>query len=102
MDLPVSAAELSYIVAHKGLFQRAPLAEHLQCMDEPGLWRAALDRALLDYIKGPEDVGQKEFSEVSAWLYDVSNRGDFSEVCNLACMDEVTVFGIFQRFRYKE
>jgi len=104
-----SHKEIEYIVAHKGLFQRAPIPEAAESDEFPRLFRAVLDRSLLDYIKGPNEVG-KDFYEVSAWLYDkpiedeygdMVQTGDFAEVCNLAAMQEDTVAAIFRRFRCK-
>jgi hypothetical protein len=92
--------EIEYIVAHKGLFQRAPIEEHDEHQEYPYIWRATLDRALLDYIKGPHEVGKKIFSEVSIWLQDEEDTGDFEEVCALAMVPSDTVLEIFTEFRY--
>lgn len=107
-EIPLSTVE--YIVAHKGLFQRAPLPDIEKPMEYPELWRAVLDRALLDYIKGPLEVGKRNFADVSAWLYDVpvtcssgsvKPTGDFGTVCTYAIMDEETVAHVFYQCRYQ-
>lgn len=93
--------ELTYVIAHKGLFQRAPMVETDVPLDQPQLWRAVLDRALLDYRKGPHDVGEVIFSEVSVWMYDKENTGDFETICAYAGVDEKTVFQVFVQCRYE-
>lgn len=95
-----SLEEIEYIVAHKGLFQRAPIEEYDEPQEYPSLWRAALDRALLDYIKGPDEVGKANFAEVSVWLKDEDGENDFESVCNLAMIPFDTVREIFQEFKY--
>lgn len=95
-----SLKEVEYIVAHRGLFQRAPIEEYAEVIDHPVLWRAVLDKALLDYIKGPREVG-KEFARVSAWLYDKDDSGDFGTVCSYAMLEEDTVHSVFRMCRYE-
>lgn len=97
----VPMSTISYVVAHKGLFQRAPVPEIDEAEDLPDLWRAVLDRALLDYIRGPGEVGQKAFTEVSVWLHDKDETQDFGTVCAFAILDEDTVFHVFKQCRYQ-
>lgn len=99
-DLGFTLKEVEYIVAHKGLFQRAPIHENDDHQVETAMWRATLDRALLDYIKGPQEVGKKIFAEVSLWLKDEEDTGDFEEVCNLATVPSDSAMKLFHRFRY--
>jgi len=97
--VPLSTVE--YIVAHKGIFQRAPLPDIDKPLDHPDLWRAVLDRALLDYIKGPQETGLKAFVEVSAWLYDKEDTKDFGTVCAFSVLDPDTVQAVFEQCRYQ-
>jgi len=100
-----SLEEIEYQVAHRGLFQRAPIPEVDDPEEYPSLWRAVLDRSLLDYIKGPDQVGQKVFSEVSAWLkvpIEQDDPRDFEEVCDLSHLDHNIVRGIFTQCRYEK
>jgi len=106
-DQEFSLGEIEYIVAHRGLFQRAPIPDYGSALDEPYLWRAVLDRALLDYIKGPKEVG-RDFARVSTWLNykDLDEEGDatgdFGAVCAYAIVDEDTVRTMFNKCRYEE
>jgi len=93
-------SEIEYIVAHNGLFRNAPIPEAYEALDEPPLFRAVLDRGLLDYIKGPDVI--EEFHEVSAWLYNKDGSGDFKTVCDLAILEESKVRHVFQQCRYEE
>lgn len=74
----------------------------MEAMDEPPLFRAVLDRGLLDYIKGPDSVGQEVFAEVSAWLYNKDGNNDFKTICDCALIEESKVRAVYQQCRYEE
>lgn len=92
-------ASLTHLVATRGLFQSKVPYGNYEPMEEVRLWRAVLDRALLDLLKGYE-VGVENYESALHW-YSKDETGDFDEtfyvVCHMAGLEPDFVSTIFSR-----
>jgi hypothetical protein len=91
-------ASLEYLVATRGLFQSKIPYGAYEPFEEVKMWRAVLDRALLDLLKGYE-VGVDNYEEVLNWYSPIDGEfpEDFIEVCGLAGLEPDFVYAIFER-----